>query len=154
MTYQIHGKFNEIHTKNIGNGTHIGNFNYIGKGVKIGKNCKIHNHVEIYDGCIIGDNTIINSMVLLNSDTIVGSFVNIGGMVETADEMNMFVGEGKKKPCIIEDNAMIGQGARLVSCKIGKGAVIGAGAVVLNDVPPNEKWASKPIKAIKIGNNY
>lgn len=51
---------------------------------------------------------------------------------------------------VIEDDVFIGMGAIICnSVRIGKGAVIGAGAVVTKDVPPYQVWAGNPARYIK-----
>ena len=47
----------------------------------------------------------------------------------------------------------VGTGAKIVRrANIGANSVIGAGAIVLKDVPPNEVWAGVPAR--KIGDNH
>jgi acetyltransferase-like isoleucine patch superfamily enzyme len=49
----------------------------------------------------------------------------------------------------IEDFAMVGTGASVLPrLRIGKGAVVGAGAVVLEDVPPWTVVAGNPARSI------
>lgn len=55
---------------------------------------------------------------------------------------------------IVEDDVVIGAGAKLIFklgqiLTVGRGAVIGANAVVLSSVPPGEIWAGVP--ACKVG---
>jgi acetyltransferase-like isoleucine patch superfamily enzyme len=54
------------------------------------------------------------------------------------------------RPIKIKDYAFIG-GSCLITkgVTIGKNAIIGAGSVVLDDVPDNEIWAGNPAKCIK-----
>ncbi|NCU88000.1 MAG: acyltransferase, partial [Proteobacteria bacterium] len=57
---------------------------------------------------------------------------------------------GNTKPVIFEDNVWIGDSA--IICKgvtIGKNSIIGAGAVVTKDVPPNSIFAGNPAKLVK-----
>jgi acetyltransferase-like isoleucine patch superfamily enzyme len=57
---------------------------------------------------------------------------------------------GNTKPIIFEDNVWIGDSA--IICKgvrIGKNSIIGAGAVVTKDVPPNSIFAGNPAKLVK-----
>jgi len=50
---------------------------------------------------------------------------------------------------IIEKDAFIGINALIIGIKrIGKGAVIGAGAVITHDVPDFEVWAGNPARKI------
>lgn len=70
------------------------------------------------------------------------------------DELTIFEAMDQKGvkifPKIIEDDVYIGAGAIILAgCqKIGRGAVIGAGAVVTRDVPPYEIWAGNPARFI------
>lgn len=55
--------------------------------------------------------------------------------------------------CVVEDEALIGIGAIVLSrCVIGRGALIAAGAVVLEGthVPPGTLWAGCPARQIKV----
>ncbi len=57
---------------------------------------------------------------------------------------------GETKPVVFEDNVWIGDSA--IICKgvtIGKNSIIGAGAVVTKDVPPNSIFAGNPAKLVK-----
>ena len=57
---------------------------------------------------------------------------------------------GNAKPVVFEDNVWIGDSA--IICKgvtIGKNSIIGAGAVVTKDVPPNSIFAGNPAKLVK-----
>ncbi|MDA0775351.1 MAG: acyltransferase [Proteobacteria bacterium] len=57
---------------------------------------------------------------------------------------------GNTKPVVFEDNVWIGDSA--IICKgvtIGKNSIIGAGAVVTKNVPPNSIYAGNPAKLVK-----
>jgi acetyltransferase-like isoleucine patch superfamily enzyme len=57
---------------------------------------------------------------------------------------------GPSAPVVIEDNAWIGDSA--IVCKgvrVGRNAVVGAGAVVVDDVPPNTVAAGNPARVVK-----
>jgi len=54
---------------------------------------------------------------------------------------------------VIEDDVVIGAGAKVIFklgqiLTVGKGAVIGANAVVLSSVPPGEIWAGMPARKV------
>tara|TARA_B100000768_G_scaffold62890_1_gene60934 strand:+ start:11604 stop:12038 length:435 start_codon:yes stop_codon:yes gene_type:complete len=58
---------------------------------------------------------------------------------------------GKTKPVVLKDNVWIGDSA--IVCKgvtIGENSIIGAGAVVTKDVPPNSVFAGNPAKLVKV----
>ena len=57
---------------------------------------------------------------------------------------------GNTKPVVLEDNVWIGDSA--IICKgvtIGENSIIGAGAVVTKNVPPNSVFAGNPAKLVK-----
>lgn len=87
-------------------------------GAQIGKGFFIdHGH-----GVVIGETTIIGNNVTLYQG------VTLGG---TGKE------KGKRHPTL-EDNVMVSVGAKVLgSITIGEGSKIGAGSVVLQDVPPH-----------------
>ena len=102
-------------------------------GAQIGKGFFIdHGH-----GVIIGETTIIGDNVTLYQG------VTLGG---TGKET------GKRHPTI-EDNVMISAGAKILgSFTIGENSKIGAGSVVLNEVPPNSTVVGVPGRVIKQDN--
>jgi len=57
---------------------------------------------------------------------------------------------GKIEPIIIDDDAWIGAGAIImVGVRVHKCSIVGAGAVVTKDVPPNTVVAGVPARPIK-----
>ena len=99
-------------------------------GATIGKGLFIdHGH-----GVVIGETTIIGENVTLYQG------VTLGG---TGKE------HGKRHPTI-EDNVMISTGAKILgSFTIGAGSKIGAGSVVLEEVPPNSTCVGAPARIVK-----
>ncbi len=52
-------------------------------------------------------------------------------------------------PIIIEDNCIIGRGAQLLpGIRIGRNSIVGAGSVVISDVPPNSIVMGVPARPI------
>lgn len=87
-------------------------------GAKIGKGL----FIDHGSGVIIGETTVIGNNVTLYQG------VTLGG---TGKE------KGKRHPTI-QDNVMISAGAKVIgSFTIGENSKIGAGSVVLSEVPPN-----------------
>lgn len=102
-------------------------------GAKIGKGLFIdHGH-----GVVIGETTIIGDNVTIYQG------VTLGG---TGKET------GKRHPTI-EDNVMISVGAKILgSFTIGENSKIGAGSVVLEEVPPNSTVVGVPGIVVKQDN--
>lgn len=127
----IHETANIWGSKKIGNYTKIGAFCDIGDA-KIGSDCKIQCHVSIPPGWTIGENVFIGPGARFAND-------------KYPDAYTAFHAE----PCgVVEDYASIGMGAIILPVRIGRGAKIGAGAVVTKDVPAGETWVGNPARPI------
>jgi len=88
-------------------------------------------------GVIIGETTIIGDNVTLYQG------VTLGG---TGKE------QGKRHPTL-EDNVMVSAGAKIIgSFTIGENSKIGAGSVVLEEVPPNCTVVGVPGRVVRMGN--
>lgn len=136
----------------IGEGTKIWQFSHIRSGTKIGKNCIIGKYCEIGPDVVIGDrckiqnNISIYKGVILEDEVFCGPscvFTNVynpRAFIERKNEfMNTYVGKG----------ATIGANATIVcGVKIGRYAMIGAGAVVKKDVPDYALVVGVPAKQI------
>ena len=94
---------------------------YIDCNVSIGDNCKIQNSVSIYDGVEISSDVFVGPNACFTNDKVPRAFNK----------------DWKISKTIIEQGASIGANSTIVcGVKIGKYAMIGAGAVVTKDVPP------------------
>jgi UDP-2-acetamido-3-amino-2,3-dideoxy-glucuronate N-acetyltransferase len=103
----------------------------LGKGVVIGSN------VWIGKGCKIGDYTRIQHGAFIPNYTLVGRSVFVGPNATLCDDKYPKVGKlYKPEPPILEDDCSIGAAAVLLpGVRIGRGATVGAGAVVTQDIP-------------------
>ena len=97
---------------------------------------EIGNDIELGDG--------INFTHTLG--TVIGGTSKVGARVKFMG--NNTIGTAKDNGCpVIEDDVVIGCGARILGpVRIGKGAFIGANAVVLTDVPPGAIATGIPAK--------
>ena len=101
-------------------------------GARIGKGLFIDHGT----GVIIGETTIIGNNVTLYQG------VTLGG---TGKE------KGKRHPTL-KDNVMVSAGAKVLgSFTIGENSKIGAGSVVLKEVPPNCTVVGVPGRVVKMG---
>jgi acetyltransferase-like isoleucine patch superfamily enzyme len=131
--------------------------------INIGNRVKIWSHLSITqlsvgDGaCLtIGDNTFINTGVIVS----VRSAVQIGKNCQIANQViimdNDFHGLEERdkpehpEPVIIEDDVWLATRCTILKgVKIGRGAVVAAGAVVTRDVPPYTLVGGVPAKIIR-----
>lgn len=107
--------------------------------------------IEIHPGAVIGKGFFIDhgSGVIIGETTIIGDNVTLyqgvtlGG---TGKET------GKRHPTLC-DNVMVSAGAKVIgSFTIGENSKIGAGSVVLEEVPPNCTVVGVPGRIVKRGN--
>lgn len=129
----------------IGSGCIIGKNVYIDFDVIIGNNCKIQNNASLYHGLTIEDGVFIGPNVICTNDEY-PSAINKNGTLKSD-------GDWKIGKTTIKYGASIGAGAIILpGIKIGKFAMIGAGAVVTKDVPPHSLVFGNPAKVIKKNN--
>jgi len=122
------------HTR-IGNGLNTGHNAIIREHTTIGNHCLVGSHTILNGYTKIGNRTRINTMCALPQSMRIGKGVFIAPMVSFSDNKKAILGEGNKG-AIIEDYVRIGIGAKILpEIRIGRGALIGAGAVVVKDVP-------------------
>ncbi|MBQ3275965.1 MAG: 2,3,4,5-tetrahydropyridine-2,6-dicarboxylate N-acetyltransferase [Oscillospiraceae bacterium] len=114
--------------------------------VTIGKNAVIMMGAILNIGAIVGDGTMIDMGAVLGGRATVGKNCHVGagavlaGVVEPASAV----------PVVVEDGVLIGANAVVIEgVHIGAGAVVAAGAVVIEDVPPNAVVAGCPARVIK-----
>ena len=125
-----------------------------------GKNVTIQSpfYMEFGDHLAIGDNSFINyDCIMLNSGKItIGKNVLIGPKVSFYTPIHPFVASQREEwiehaePITIEDDVWIGGSVTLVGgITIGKNSIIGAGSVVIHDVPANSVVVGNPAKVIR-----
>lgn len=113
------------------------------------------------DDVIIGEGSIISPFVCLTSNIRVGRMfhANIGSIIEHDCRIGDFVTFAPGVRCngavTIADYAYIGAGATIKQGstdrprQIGEGAVIGMGAVVINDVPAGATVVGNPARILR-----
>jgi len=115
---------------------------------KIGRNCKIDAFVYIEEGVEIGDECKIRPFVFIPTGVKIGNRVFIGPNVTfTNDKYPKVRGEWELRETIVEDDVSIGAGAVILpGVRIGRGAMIGAGAVITKDVPEGSVVVGNPAR--------
>ncbi len=119
-------------------------------GCRIGRGCKIAAYVEIQRDVVVGDRCKIEAFAFIPSGVTIEDEVFIGPHVcFTNDRSPKAVGEWSITPTIVKRGASIGANATIIcGVTVGEGSLVGAGAVVTKDVPPNARVAGNPAKII------
>lgn len=123
----------------VGMGTNVWAFAHILPGAVIGIDCNICDHVFIENDVVVGDRVTIKSGVQLWDGLRIADDVFIGpNATFTNDRFPRSKQRVQDFPItFVESGASIGANATILpGIKIGRGAMIGAGAVVTNNVPP------------------
>jgi len=115
----------------IGEGSSVGPSAHLRDNAVVGKKCRVGNFVEIVRSTL-GDETRVMHHACLG-DAQVGSRVNISAGVITCNYDDL----RKNATIIIEDDAFVGTDSQLIApVRIGRGAFVGAGSTITEDVPP------------------
>lgn len=134
--------FVNLYGCSIDDNSKVGTFVEIQKNAFIGKNCKISSHTFICEGVHIEDNVFIGHNVTFINDKIPRATNEDGGMQDESD--------WKVEETFVKKGASIGSSATIMcGVTIGERAVVGAGAVVTEDVPPNAVVAGVPAKILR-----
>ncbi len=118
----------------IGDGCSLGQNVFIENGVKIGNHVKIKNNISIYSGVECGDDVFIGPNVVFTN------VLNPRSFIEKKHEFKITILE---QGCTLGANATIICGSR-----IGRYAMVGAGSVVIRDVPDYGLVVGNPSRLI------
>ncbi len=134
---------------------------FVLSGVKIGHGSTVHMGCKFFDptNVTIGDDSIVGDRAFLDGR----EKLMIGNHVDIASEVMIYNSEhnlddaqftAHSAPVIIEDYVFIGpRSIILPGVKIGRGAVVAAGAVVTKDVLAFEIVGGVPAKSIGVRGN-
>ena len=156
---------NIIEETRLGEGTNIAEFTVINDS-QIGRDCDIWRFCNIY-GAEIGDDCMVGSLVEIQEDAKIGdgcriqSHAFVCSLVTIEDDV--FVSHGAKfvndlrppsgdrdewEETTVREGASIGTNATVLPVEIGENALVGAGAVVTEDVPENAIVAGNPAEVV------
>lgn len=131
---------------------------WIGAGVYVGHDTILKGY---HDGALrIGDGAWIGQQCFLHAagDLTIGANVGVGPGVKIITSVHREVGRATPilhaplafAPVVIEDDADLGVGAVVLpGVTIGRGAQIGAGAVVTRDIPAYTIAAGNPARVLR-----
>ncbi|HQE45809.1 MAG TPA: WxcM-like domain-containing protein [Rhodoglobus sp.] len=135
----------------IGARTRVWAFSHVLPGAVIGEDGNINDHVFVENDVIIGDRVVLESGVQVWDGIRLGDDVFIG---PNATFTNDRFPRSKQYPdsfarTTIEDGASIGGGAVILpGIRVGRRAMVGAGAVVTKDVPPYAIVVGNPARIV------
>ena len=135
-------KFLNLYGCAIGDNTKIGAFVEIQKNATVGKNCKISSHTFICEGVTIEDDVFIGHNVTFINDTYPRATTPDGKLQTEAD--------WGVEPTLVKKGASVGSSCTiLANVTIGENAILGAGSVITENVPPNTIVAGNPAKILR-----
>jgi acetyltransferase-like isoleucine patch superfamily enzyme len=135
--------FTNLYGCRIGDDTRIGTFVEVQRGASIGAKCKIQSHTFICAGVAIGDGVFVGHGVMFINDKAPRA-TTPGGELQTDSDWELL-------STTVEDEASIGSGAVILGgIRIGRGALVGAGAVVTRDVEPGVVVAGSPARRLRL----
>jgi len=117
-------------------GTFVGPFCEIQKGASVGRNCRIQSHSFICELVTIGDDCFIGHGVMFVNDLF-----KDGGPARGD--------RSKYKATKVGNRVSIGSNCTILPVEIADGTVIGAGAVVVDDITQPGVYAGNPARRLR-----
>jgi UDP-2-acetamido-3-amino-2,3-dideoxy-glucuronate N-acetyltransferase len=137
----------------IGPGTRVWAFAHIMDGARIGSDCNVCDHAFVETGAVVGDRVTIKNNVLLWEKVMIEDDVFLGPNAGFTNDINPRAAH--KKPASeflatrVRNGATIGANATVVcGTEIGEHAFVGAGSVVIDDVPAHALVVGNPARQI------
>jgi len=150
MNFFVHEK-GLCESTNIGEGTRIWAFAHVLPGATIGSGCNICDGVFVENDVTVGNHVTVKCGVQLWDGVTLENNVFVGPNATFTNDIRP---RSKVYPeeflrTVVEEGASIGANATLLpGIRIGRNAMIGAGAVVTRSVPPNAIVVGNPAKII------
>lgn len=145
--------------------------NLISPDAKLGKNVRVWNFAYVGGDTVIGDNTKVGSLAHIDYGVVIGRDCKIEGMTYIPPLSrignNVFIGPAavltndpyplseKMIGVTVEDGAIVCARAVIkAGVKVGKNSVVGMGAVVTKDVPPDTVVVGSPARQVYSRTEY
>ncbi len=132
----------------LGEGFECGHHVTIREGSQIANHCRVGTLCDIQGECRIDEYARLHSSVHVGQGSVIGKYVWLFPYVILTNDPHP--PSEVRLPVTIEDYAVVAAGAVLLpGVRIGAGALVGAHALVREDVPPRTVVAGRP--ATKVG---
>jgi UDP-2-acetamido-3-amino-2,3-dideoxy-glucuronate N-acetyltransferase len=126
--------------------THVMPKSIIGKNCNIGQNVFIDNNVKIGNGVKIQNNVSVYNSVIVEDDCFLGPSMVFTNVINPRAHIER---KHEYKTTLLKQGATIGANATIVcGITLGKYCLVGAGAVVIRDVPDFALIVGNPSKQI------
>jgi UDP-2-acetamido-3-amino-2,3-dideoxy-glucuronate N-acetyltransferase len=137
----------------IGARTRVWAFAHVMKGAKIGADCNLCDHAFVESGARVGDRVTIKNGVLIWDKVTIEDEVFLGPNMVFTNDMNPRVAFKQSPdaflPTVVRRGASIGANVTVVcGVVIGAQAFVGAGSVVIHDVPSYALVVGNPARRV------
>jgi UDP-2-acetamido-3-amino-2,3-dideoxy-glucuronate N-acetyltransferase len=136
----------------IGAGTKIWHFSHIMTGCEIGEKCNIGQNVVVSPGVVLGKNVKVQNNVSIYTGVVCEEDVFLGPSMVFTNILNprsAVIRKDQYVKTLVKKGASIGANATIVcGITIGEFGFIGAGAVVVKDVPPYALVLGNPARHV------
>lgn len=148
----------------IGEGAIVGNYVLVSAGARLAPHAFVGDHAVVREGVSLGSDTMIGCGCGINRNVEIGDRTRVQATVilgrKAVIEEDCFLGPGvhvltgrtmgmpsRDSPPVLRRGCQIGAGAKILpGVEVGEEAVIGAGAVVIVDVPPGTRVKGVPAR--------
>jgi acetyltransferase-like isoleucine patch superfamily enzyme len=140
-------------------GTHIGERAIIGDQACVRERCDLGHDVVIGRGTLVENDSVVGSLTKIQADAYVTAYTTVEEAVFIAPRVittnDNFMGRTERRHALrkgptIRRGARVGAGAVLCpGVEIGEEAFIGAGTVVVEDVPPRVVVVGNPARVLR-----